>query len=30
MGRQGERHPVPAAISNLMWDLLEHLQRGEL
>ena len=29
MGPQGERHPVPAALYNLMRDLLEHLQRGE-
>lgn len=29
MGPQGERHPVPAALHNLMRDLLEHLQRGE-
>ena len=29
MGPQGERHPVPVALYNLMRDLLEHLQRGE-
>ena len=29
MGPQGERHPVPAALYNLMRDLLEHLQCGE-
>lgn len=29
MGPQGERHPVPAALYNLMRDLLEHLQHGE-